>query len=278
MTVRIGNKEYKTVAERLNEFHSHFKGKEFNIITQVIDSHRESHVRMRATIQIKDGGEMLQEFTGHAEEDYEGNFINKTSALEVCETSAIGRALASAGYGGEEFASAEEVANAIQMQNRNHPYSDTAITSKLASNDKPLSQETVNRAKKNLLSAKWSTENRDKVIKFGKHKGTKWSELDGNYVNWLAQNSDNDTVKSFAVDEMHHRTHRTEVAMTSSSVSQVDKLQALADKVVSKGIENSKNSNDKADEIIDAIRREDEKIGEENRQKAEEKETEELPF
>ena len=77
---------------------------------------------------------------------------------------------------------------------------------------------------------------------------------------------------------MHHRTHRTEVAMTSSSVSQVDKLQALADKVVSKGIENSKNSNDKADEIIDAIRREDEKIGEENRQKAEEKETEELPF
>ena len=42
--------------------------------------------------------------------------INKTSFVECAETSAIGRALASAGYMGTEFASADEVATAIQNQ------------------------------------------------------------------------------------------------------------------------------------------------------------------
>ena len=51
--------------------------------------------------------------TGHAEEYRDSSKINKTSALENAETSAIGRALASFGLGGTEFASADEVARAI---------------------------------------------------------------------------------------------------------------------------------------------------------------------
>jgi AmiR/NasT family two-component response regulator len=39
--------------------------------------------------------------------------VNATSALENAETSAIGRALASLGLGGTEFASADEVARAL---------------------------------------------------------------------------------------------------------------------------------------------------------------------
>lgn len=39
-----------------------------------------------------------------------GGIANKTSALENCETSAIGRALANCGYGGDKRASAEEMA------------------------------------------------------------------------------------------------------------------------------------------------------------------------
>jgi deoxycytidylate deaminase len=62
--------------------------------------------------------------TGHAEEKRKASQINSTSALENCETSAIGRALAGAGFGGSEFASANEVQNAIQQQN---PAVDKAI-------------------------------------------------------------------------------------------------------------------------------------------------------
>ena len=42
----------------------------------------------------------------------------RSSALENAETSAIGRALAAAGWGGTEFASANEVQNAIHQQNK----------------------------------------------------------------------------------------------------------------------------------------------------------------
>jgi hypothetical protein len=49
--------------------------------------------------------------TGHAFEiDGENGMANKTSALENCETSAIGRALANCGYGGDKRVSREEMA------------------------------------------------------------------------------------------------------------------------------------------------------------------------
>ena len=56
-------------------------------------------------------------FSGHAEEVIGSSQINKTSALENCETSAIGRALGCMGIGVEgAFASADEVNNAIYQQ------------------------------------------------------------------------------------------------------------------------------------------------------------------
>ena len=41
--------------------------------------------------------------TGHAEEVRNSNMINKSSSMEVCETSAIGRALANAGMAGSDM-------------------------------------------------------------------------------------------------------------------------------------------------------------------------------
>jgi hypothetical protein len=53
--------------------------------------------------------------TGYAfEVDGSGGMANKTSALENCETSAIGRALANIGYSGDKRASREEMAKATQ--------------------------------------------------------------------------------------------------------------------------------------------------------------------
>jgi hypothetical protein len=55
--------------------------------------------------------------TGHAYEKESSSFINKTSYIENCETSAVGRALAMAGFGIDtSIASAEEVGNAINNQ------------------------------------------------------------------------------------------------------------------------------------------------------------------
>lgn len=55
--------------------------------------------------------------TGTAQEKESSSFINKTSYIENCETSAVGRALGNAGFGLDNgFASYEEVANAKKQQ------------------------------------------------------------------------------------------------------------------------------------------------------------------
>ena len=55
--------------------------------------------------------------TGYAYEKENSTFINKTSYIENCETSAVGRALAMCGIGiDKSIASAEEVINAVNNQ------------------------------------------------------------------------------------------------------------------------------------------------------------------
>jgi hypothetical protein len=57
--------------------------------------------------------------TGLAYEDKDSSFINKTSYIENCETSAIGRALGNFGIGIDtSVASADEVKTAIANQNK----------------------------------------------------------------------------------------------------------------------------------------------------------------
>ena len=109
MPVNIHGKEYKTVAERLAEVASDTKGK-YSLRTKVIGDVNGT-VLIKATLELERGT-----FVGHAYEREDAGYINKTSHVENCETSAIGRALAGAGYAGSEFASADEVANAIKQQ------------------------------------------------------------------------------------------------------------------------------------------------------------------
>ena len=109
MPVNIHGKEYKTVAERLVELADHTEGK-YSLKTTIIGDVTDS-VLIKATLELERGT-----FVGHAYEREDAGYINKTSHVENCETSAIGRALASAGYAGSEFASADEVANAIKQQ------------------------------------------------------------------------------------------------------------------------------------------------------------------
>jgi hypothetical protein len=110
MTVNIRGKAYKTVAERINEFYA---GKpDYGVLTELISAD-DVAVVMKASIIDEDGAVVA---TGYAEEVRASSNINKTSAVENCETSAVGRALAFYGLAGTEIASADEVANAIKAQ------------------------------------------------------------------------------------------------------------------------------------------------------------------
>ncbi len=108
--VNIRGKEYETVAHRVHKFREAHPM--FTIATEIL-FRDESEVVMVARISDELGRVIA---TGHAEEQRKSSQINQTSALENCETSAIGRALAAFGYGGTEFASANEVQNAIAQQ------------------------------------------------------------------------------------------------------------------------------------------------------------------
>lgn len=112
--VKIHGREYKTVAKRVDEFRKEH-GDKYAIITQMVANDERTVVMMAEILNEK--RDIIA--TGYAEERRNSSDVNKTSAVENCETSAIGRALANFGYGGGEYASADEVANAIASQSAN---------------------------------------------------------------------------------------------------------------------------------------------------------------
>lgn len=109
MPINIHGKQYKTVAERVNEFREAHP--DYAILTEIVRA--DDLVQVKAIIENTEGRTIA---TGFAEEVRGSTNINKTSALENCETSAIGRALSAFGLSGTEYASANEVMNAIAQQ------------------------------------------------------------------------------------------------------------------------------------------------------------------
>ncbi len=110
-TMPIKGKNYATVATRLNEFWGVCP--DGTVQTEVTDFNDE-HILMQAFL-YDEKSHLLA--SGTAEEEKEASRLNNTSYVENCETSAIGRALANAGFGSEEnIASAEELTNALMNQ------------------------------------------------------------------------------------------------------------------------------------------------------------------
>lgn len=118
--IDIRGKAYKSVALRVQEFRADHP--DWSLTADVVQRDPECVV-MKAAVADEQGRIVA---TGHAEEYRKASQINRTSALENAETSAIGRALAAAGYGGTEFASANEVVNAIHQQRTGNGGGDNA--------------------------------------------------------------------------------------------------------------------------------------------------------
>ena len=108
-TINIKGKQYVEVNERLKYFRENYP--DHSLITEVLQC-TDEHCVMKATI-LNGGVEIAN---GHAHEVKSASFINKTSFVEVCETSAWGRALANFGIGIDaSVASAQEVVTAISQ-------------------------------------------------------------------------------------------------------------------------------------------------------------------
>ena len=109
-TVNIKGKNYVEVNERLKYFREHFKG--YSLLTDIVEL-SEERVVIKAKIISEEGVEVAN---GLAYELAGSSFINKTSYIENCETSAWGRALANFGIGlDNSVASADEVSQAIEQ-------------------------------------------------------------------------------------------------------------------------------------------------------------------
>lgn len=109
-TTNIKGKEYAEVNQRIKAFRMIYP---MGTIDTEMISNENGICIFKATVG---NGETILG-VGHAYEKENSSFINKTSYIENCETSAVGRALGMVGFGIDtSVASAEEVQNAIMQQ------------------------------------------------------------------------------------------------------------------------------------------------------------------
>lgn len=109
-TTDIKGKEYAEVNQRIKAFRMIYPE---GFIRTTLKSNENGVCVMKAEVGIEE--RILA--TGTAYEKEDSSFINKTSYIENCETSAVGRALGMLGIGIDtSVASYEEVANAIENQ------------------------------------------------------------------------------------------------------------------------------------------------------------------
>lgn len=140
-TTNIKGKEYAEVNQRIKAFRMVYPA---GFIRTAILFNADGMCIMQAEVGFDDT--VLG--TGTAYEVKDSTNINRTSYIENCETSAVGRALGMAGFGIDtSVASAEEVTNAIAQQEVEAAASKTiddakvaALMTKLKDNDIPVAK------------------------------------------------------------------------------------------------------------------------------------------
>lgn len=109
--IDIKGKDYIDVASRVQAFRKLFP---MGSIETNIESLQDGVVTMSATIKDENGNILAKDY---AQEKENSSFINRTSFIENCSTSATGRALGLIGIGStQSISSADEVQNAILNQ------------------------------------------------------------------------------------------------------------------------------------------------------------------
>lgn len=119
-TTDIKGKEYAEVNQRIKAFRMVYP--DGFILTKMQSNENGVCVFTAEVGYYDENGEVFSIASGTAYEKESSSYINKTSYIENCETSAVGRALGMAGFGIDtSVASAEEVQNAIMNQGEPKP-------------------------------------------------------------------------------------------------------------------------------------------------------------
>jgi len=166
--VDLKGKQYTTVAQRLESFRKHF-GLKYAINTKIeVDDGQKVIVKA----QIYDlANTTIPVGEGYGEEIRGNSLVNKTSALENCETSAIGRALASLGLHGGQYASMNEIEKAENNEKN--------INEKKPKEEKKLSlDETIKKTeqdRKDIADGKYTPETETK-------SQAEWEKIHANYM------------------------------------------------------------------------------------------------
>lgn len=132
-TIPLKGKNYAMVVERVKAFRTMVPD---GCIETDILSMENGIVTMKAKV-YDENGKLLA--TGLAQEKETSSYVNKTSYIENCETSAVGRALGMLGIGiDDSMASAEELVNAIKNQDDKKSRADDIVSTneKLTAHDR----------------------------------------------------------------------------------------------------------------------------------------------
>lgn len=149
-TTDVKGKDYAEVNQRIKAFRMLYPSG--TILTEMV-SNENGVCIFKASVY--DGDDHILA-TGTAYEKEGSTFINKTSYIENCETSAVGRALGMCGFGIDtSIASAEEVQNAIANQENKS----TSKTVKTASDIK------IQPTQIEIITKYYVGENMDKLLK-----------------------------------------------------------------------------------------------------------------
>lgn len=137
-SIDLKNKAYVLVPERVKAFRKLFPE---GFITTDIISLENGVCVMKTEVGYYDEDRRVVLGTGMAYEKESSGFVNKTSYIENCETSAVGRALGflALGIDGGGICSAEELVNALNAQ-KSMEQAHTAEQPKKKINEKPTAE------------------------------------------------------------------------------------------------------------------------------------------
>ena len=118
---RFNLADYETVEERLKRFYTDNPDGRILTENETVPEYRQEKIWVIKAIVFLNGEDVERgcpKATGYAFEIDGTGMANQSSALENCETSAIGRALANAGYSGNKRTSREEMEKVARFEEK----------------------------------------------------------------------------------------------------------------------------------------------------------------
>ena len=191
--VLISGNKYMTTAGRIMALHEKFPG-QVQISSEILNDD-EFKIEMMSTVEItSETG--TRKFTGFAREYYEVKTqkdVNFASALENCETSAVGRAIGFAGVGlllESGFASANEIERigAKERARESQIKAGTQAKVKAKPDDELDDESPISKLRSELKekreSLKWSSQKIMELVD-DEFKVSNWKNLTVDHLKWL---------------------------------------------------------------------------------------------